>query len=130
MAMGRRRDRAHTPGLWIATSDLPATGGHPFYRRLNQILDVHGKTCAVPLDLGATCYPGVDYEDAIALVPGGYRPGDIALNSDPYSGFLSTHSPDTNMWKPVFHEGEIIAFAAGPHQFVAGDVAGLCATLA
>jgi len=42
MAMGRRRDRAQTPGLWIATNDLPATGGHPFYRRLNQILDVHG----------------------------------------------------------------------------------------
>ena len=40
--MGRRRDRAHTPGLWIATNDLPATGGHPFYRRLNQILDAHG----------------------------------------------------------------------------------------
>ena len=78
-----------------------------------QILDVHGKTCAVPLDLGATWYPGVDYEDAIALVPGGYKPGDIALTSDPYSGYLSTHSPDTNMWKPVFHEGEIIAFAGG-----------------
>src|SRR5256885_780148 len=42
MAMGRRRDRAHTPGLWIATNDLPTTGGHPFYRRLNQILDAHG----------------------------------------------------------------------------------------
>lgn len=78
-----------------------------------QLLDVHGKTCAVPLDLGATWYPGVDYEDAIALVPGGYQPGDIAMTSDPYSGYLSTHSPDTNMWKPVFHEGEIIAFAGG-----------------
>ena len=42
MAMGRRRDRAHTPGLWIASNELPATGGHPFYRRLNQILDAHG----------------------------------------------------------------------------------------
>lgn len=78
-----------------------------------QLLDARGKTCAVPLDLGATWYPGVDYEAAIALVPGGYRPGDIAMTSDPYSGYLSTHSPDTNMWKPVFHEGEIIAFAGG-----------------
>jgi len=39
MAMGRRKDRARTPGLWIATNELPRTGGHPFYQRLNQILD-------------------------------------------------------------------------------------------
>ncbi|MDO9499462.1 hydantoinase B/oxoprolinase family protein [Falsiroseomonas sp.] len=78
-----------------------------------QFLDAHGKTCAVPLDLGATWYPGVDYEAAIGLVPGGYAPGDIAMTNDPYSGYLATHSPDTNMWKPVFHEGRIIAFAGG-----------------
>jgi len=28
--------------LWIATNELPATGGHPFYQRLNQLLDQHG----------------------------------------------------------------------------------------
>jgi DDE family transposase len=42
MAMGRRKDRARTPGLWIATNELPPTGGHPFYQRLNQVLDTHG----------------------------------------------------------------------------------------
>ena len=42
MAMGRRKDRARTPGLWIATNELPTTGGHPFYQRLNQVLDQHG----------------------------------------------------------------------------------------
>ena len=41
MAMGRRKDRTRTPGLWIATNELPRTGGHPFYQRLNQILDAH-----------------------------------------------------------------------------------------
>jgi transposase len=40
--MGRRRDRARTPSLWIATNDLPVTGGHPFYQRLNQVLAQHG----------------------------------------------------------------------------------------
>jgi transposase len=39
--MGRRRARTRTPGLWIATNELPATGGHPFYQRLNQVLDTH-----------------------------------------------------------------------------------------
>jgi transposase len=42
MAMGRRKDRARTPALWIATNELPVTGGHPFYQRLNQALDAHG----------------------------------------------------------------------------------------
>jgi transposase len=41
MAMGRRKNRARTPGLWIATNELPTTGGHPFYQRLNQVLDAH-----------------------------------------------------------------------------------------
>jgi transposase len=41
MAMGRRKDRARTPGLWIAANELPSTVGHPFYQRLNQILDAH-----------------------------------------------------------------------------------------
>ena len=40
--MSRRKDRARTPGLWVATNALPRTGGHPFYQRLNQVLDQHG----------------------------------------------------------------------------------------
>ena len=28
--------------LWIAASDLPASPGHPFYARLNAVLDAHG----------------------------------------------------------------------------------------
>ena len=30
------------PPLWIATSDLPAAPGHPFYARLTTVLDAHG----------------------------------------------------------------------------------------
>ncbi len=78
-----------------------------------QVLDHKGKTCAAPIDLGATWYPGLDYEAALGLIEGGYEPGDIALTNDPYSGFLATHSPDIVMWKPVFHDGKIIAFAGG-----------------
>jgi hypothetical protein len=35
MAMGRRQNNGRTPGLWVATHDLPRTGGHPFYQRVN-----------------------------------------------------------------------------------------------
>jgi transposase len=40
MSMGTRE--ADQPSLWIAASDLPASPGHPFYGRLNAILDAHG----------------------------------------------------------------------------------------
>ena len=78
-----------------------------------QILDASGLTVAVPLDLGATWYPGLDYGPAIGMVAGGYKPGDIGFTNDPYSGYLSTHAPDLHIWKPIFHEGELLCFASG-----------------
>jgi transposase len=39
MAMGTRETEQAL--LWIATSDLPASPGHPFYTRLNTLLDAH-----------------------------------------------------------------------------------------
>jgi N-methylhydantoinase B len=78
-----------------------------------QILDDTGKTTACPLDLGATWYPGIDYGEAMALVEGEVKDGDVCACSDPYSGFLSTHAPDLHAWKPVFHDGEIVAYASG-----------------
>ena len=77
------------------------------------LTDPAGLTVAVPMDLGATWYPGISYGRAIDLVEGGYEPGDIAFTNDPYSGFLATHAPDLHCWKPIFHDGEIVAFAGG-----------------
>jgi transposase len=37
MAMGRKRKRPQDT-MWVATSDLPKSPGHPFYKRLNQVL--------------------------------------------------------------------------------------------
>ena len=36
MALGKRKTEQQ--GLWIATTDLPKSPGHPFYRKLNQLL--------------------------------------------------------------------------------------------
>ncbi len=38
--MGIREDEQSS--LWIATSELPKSPGHPFYMRLNTLLDAHG----------------------------------------------------------------------------------------
>ena len=40
--MGKRKRRPHQPTIWIATSDLPRTAAHPFYERINRILDQAG----------------------------------------------------------------------------------------
>jgi transposase len=39
MSMGTRE--TDQPPLWIAASDLPVSPGHPFYERLNAVLDAH-----------------------------------------------------------------------------------------
>jgi hypothetical protein len=41
MAMGKRKRRAKQTTMWVATQDLPRSAAHPFYTRLNQILDQH-----------------------------------------------------------------------------------------
>src|SRR5437867_10601232 len=40
MAMGKRR--SEQAPMWIPTTDLPVSPGHPFYARLNTILDEAG----------------------------------------------------------------------------------------
>lgn len=76
------------------------------------LMDRAGDTFAVPMELGATWYPGLTYGRAIDMV-GDYRPGDVAFTNDPYSGHVATHAPDTHLWKPVFAEGEIVAWTGG-----------------
>ena len=40
--MGKRRRRARQASMWIPASDLPRSAAHPFYHRLNRILDDTG----------------------------------------------------------------------------------------
>jgi transposase len=37
--MGKRKRHATQASMWVATQDLPRSAAHPFYARLNQILD-------------------------------------------------------------------------------------------
>src|SRR2546425_3849440 len=39
MSMGTRRQRQRQEPLWITHTDLARAPGHPFYKRLNQLLD-------------------------------------------------------------------------------------------
>src|SRR5258708_28333811 len=39
MAMGTRRQRERQEDLWVAHTELASTPGHPFYQRLNELLE-------------------------------------------------------------------------------------------
>jgi N-methylhydantoinase B len=73
-----------------------------------QVLTPDGLTVASPKTFGATWYTGLDYGGVIPLFD--YREGDICLTSDPYAGFVATHTPDVHIWKPVFRDGELVCF--------------------
>lgn len=42
MAMGTRQKRQRQHELWVAAAELPTSVAHPFYQRLNALLDAHG----------------------------------------------------------------------------------------
>ncbi len=71
-----------------------------------------GESFAVPMDLGATWYPGLTFGRAIEMIDE-YKPGDVGFTNDAYSCYVATHTPDTVFWKPVFYDGEIIAWTGG-----------------
>jgi hypothetical protein len=39
MALGTRKQRVRQETLWIAKQELPASAAHPFYTRLNELLE-------------------------------------------------------------------------------------------
>ena len=39
MALGTRKQRERQESLWIAKQELPASAAHPFYSRLNELLE-------------------------------------------------------------------------------------------
>ena len=67
--MGKRRKHARQSTMWVATTDLPKSAGHPFYERLNRVLVDAGFDAFVE----AECAPF--YADGIGrpgLAPGRY----------------------------------------------------------
>ena len=42
MAMGTRKQQERQEDLWIAAAELPRSAGHPFYERLNELLEQAG----------------------------------------------------------------------------------------
>lgn len=77
-----------------------------------QIVSRSGLAFASPRSFGAPWYSGIDYGPVLALIDD-YQEGDICITNDSYAGNVATHSPDIHIWKPVFHQGEIVCFVVG-----------------
>ncbi|HVY15019.1 MAG TPA: hydantoinase B/oxoprolinase family protein [Rhodopila sp.] len=73
-----------------------------------QVLTPEGLTVASPTTFGATWYTNLDYGGVLDRFD--YREGDVCITSDPYAGFVATHTPDTHIWKPVFRDGQLVCF--------------------
>lgn len=83
-------------------------------RLVAQGLSLPGHLCSIPVALRA----------AIAAFPGDIHPGDILVLNDPYEGGM--HLPDIFLFRPIFADGAVIAFAATicHHTDVGGRVPG------
>ena len=68
MAMGTTRDDGSQQAMRVATADLPQGGGHPFYERLNQILNAAGFDAFVE----QLCAPFYARMGRPSLAPGRY----------------------------------------------------------
>ena len=69
MVMGKRRRRGRQPSIWVASSDLPRRAGHPFYERLNRVLDEAGFDAFVEAQCAKFYVDGVGQP---SLPPGRY----------------------------------------------------------
>ena len=59
--MGKKRTRNRQTSMWVATVDLPRSAGHPFYDRLNRVLDDAGFDAFVE----AQCAPFYTFADIL-----------------------------------------------------------------
>ena len=69
MAMGTSRDRTRQATMWVPTADLPKSAGHPFYERLNRVLDDAGFDAFVEAQCASFYADGVGRP---SLAPGRY----------------------------------------------------------
>ena len=70
-----------------------------------------GEIFSAPLNVGVTVLIGTPMDDAIRAVDH-YEEGDVLIANDPTTtGAMATHLPDLYLWRPIFHQGELVCFA-------------------
>ena len=67
--MGKKGKRDRQASMWVATADLPKSAGHPFYARLNRVLDDAGFDTVVEAQCAQFYADGIGRP---SLAPGRY----------------------------------------------------------
>lgn len=77
------------------------------------LVSTEGEVFAAPVNTGVALMVGVPCDVAIEESKKlGIEPGDIFISNDVWNtGGMATHLPDIYVWKPIFHDGEIIAYS-------------------
>ena len=86
MAMGRRKKRAQQERSWTPTTALPVGASHPFYQRLNQILDERKFDEYVETICGPFKLRSFELEEGVVCRP--LRPRSLPPGKD-----VTTHGP-------------------------------------
>jgi N-methylhydantoinase B len=74
------------------------------------IADLQGKFFAFPVGIGVAGFVDLDVSTTVAAV-GEVAPGDVIVTNHPYaSGGLCTHTPDLQLVRPYFHDGEVVGY--------------------
>lgn len=77
------------------------------------LVSTEGEVFAAPVNTGVALMVGVPCDVAIEESKKlGIEPGDVFISNDIWNtGGMATHLPDIYVWKPIFQDGEIIAYS-------------------
>ena len=109
--------RGQLQGIVEEMGELVMRCGHTVFVKETQdfvvaLLTPDGEVAACSKRIGIWIAIGLGF-DAVLAQGGPYRPGDVWFTNDPEaSRGLVTHLPDTFSWRPIFHDGELVCFAA------------------
>src|SRR5688572_12723510 len=71
-----------------------------------------GEVFAASRRYGVLMMVGMPMDDAVRAMGDDVREGDIFMTNDPEAtGGMCTHLNDIFLWKPIFHDGELICYA-------------------
>lgn len=74
------------------------------------LANTQGKFFAFPVGIGVAGFVDLDCSTTVSSA-GTLEPGDVIITNHPYeSGGLCTHTPDVQLVRPYFHDGEIVAY--------------------
>lgn len=109
--------RGQLQGIVEEMGELVMRCGHTVFVKETQdfvvaIITPEGEVAACSQQSGIWIAIGLGFDEVIKLGEP-YSPGDVWLTNDPeQSKGLVTHLPDTFCWRPIFHDGELVCFAA------------------